>query len=232
MKSKIPVPVTRKRTATTPATQRAISAPVAKSILYQTVRSKPMVISNSEFVLNVTFNTADVTSYLVPLAPYGFQWLKGVAQNFSTYRFTKLKVTYMPTCSTTTEGNVVIAAGFDFTDFYPMTQGGIKTSGFNTSIGTDSGLASFNPAVMGPAWQTTSIEIPSHQLLGDKKVIYSDSDWLPADTSAVAANMRNSFAPGYIQATVYTDVNPTQAGKIFVEYEIELYNPIPFAFNS
>jgi len=231
MKSKIPVPVARKRNIQ-PAQQQVVVAPVAKSIMYKTVRSKPMIISNSEFILNITYNTADVTSYLFPLAPYGFPWLKGVAQNFSTYRFTKLKVTYMPTCATTTEGNVVIAAGFDFTDFFPSAQGGIKTAGFNTSIGTDSGLASFNPAVMGPAWQTTSIEVPAHQLVGDKKVIYSDADWLPSDTTTLAANMRNSFAPGYVQATVFTDSSPTQTGKIFVEYEIELYNPIPFAFNA
>lgn len=78
-------------------------------------------ISHMEYVTDITATSAiSVIDYSVnPQRNALFTWLSAIATRFEMYRFTKLKFTYKPSCSTTTEGWVGLGFDFDAYDVAP-----------------------------------------------------------------------------------------------------------------
>ena len=122
------------RSPATAQQSRSRSQPVSN--VYQTVnRGLPLPKSHSngryelrnrEVVLAVSSTTA-FQAISIPLHPGcsatstdpGFVWLPKAAGLFSEYSWKQLTVEYIPSCPTTTAGNVVIAFSYDYNDPIP-----------------------------------------------------------------------------------------------------------------
>lgn len=186
------------------------------------------VITNTEIISSVStiLNTASYTT-IFPVAPTFFTWLGSVAQNYSKFKFTKFRVTYIPTVGTTVAGNVSMGFGYDMGDVFPTNAGGI---GINTggAAGDIDTIVNFRPSIMLTAWEEGSLEFPRERM---KENRYMDTvDWAAALVTSDAAFRRNWGSDGYLLVSGFGPASTT-LGKVHIEYTIELYDPIRFGLN-
>lgn len=77
-------------------------------------------VSHSEYMMDIT-GTSSATAQAIAINPQrgeAFTWLSALATRFEMYRFNKLKFSYKPSCSTSTDGFIVL--GFDFDAYDPI----------------------------------------------------------------------------------------------------------------
>ena len=165
-----------------------------------------VVISHSELFdwplgkLNFTVGlTASVNPGLAT-----FPWLSGVANNFETYRFRRLKFVYYPRCAATQAGQIIMLLDPKSSDANPRTLQIAST---------------YHIRANGNMWAPLELVVPQQVLDtgGPRKLIRSHT--LQADAAALYDVGRFMF--------ITDGANPFDAvvGELGLEYEVELYTP-------
>jgi len=175
-----------------------------------------VVVSRCELLSTFVAGATEVftTPLVGALVPANLPWLQGVAQNFSKWRWVNLRMVYMPTCPTTQDSAVGYGFGYDMAESAA------------TSLAE---FSAFDQFKLHSPWTT------------DQDGIILDTgrfsrDWYPyigkgpLGALTVAAD-RNIYCPAYL--ATYTGITTGTAGvvvgSIFIEYVVELADPISAA---
>jgi hypothetical protein len=166
-----------------------------------------VVIAHSELFdwpLGKLAFTANLTAAVGPGLSTCFPWLSGVANNFETYRFRRLKFVYYPRCAATQAGQIVMLLDPKSSDTNPRTLQIAST---------------YHVRANGNMWAPLELEVPQEILStgGPRRFIRSST--LQADAAALYDVGRFFF--------ITDGANPFDAiiGEIGVEYEVELWTP-------
>lgn len=162
------------------------------------------------------------------LIPSTFPWGAGLAINFSKYRFLKLRYIYIPMCSVNTPGGLTLGVEYETSDSTPTTLAqasalfGAVSSAYWGGIEGTAMLGDINRVANGAVYV-------------DVDVKRAQKPWYPFTTSTnyAASTVKNTFSMGQVVAVC--DGGPTPnvaAGRIYVQYRIELVEPIPSALNA
>lgn len=151
-------------------------------------------------------------TYLNPIS--FLAWGANIAINFSKYRFTKLRFRYVPIVGTTQTGYFAMAFVSD-----PEDATSVDTFTVENSLAR---MANSRRYVQVPAWEEAVLDIKP----GD-----FSSPWYLIEASSITdqATARQTVAGGLIQAAQSTGTAAT--GIIYIDYEMELMDPVNAAVN-
>lgn len=133
-----------------------------------------------------------------PANDYVFPWLSNIAQCYERYTFHKLTFGYMPRCSTSTTGTVMMAVDPDPLDNEPA---------------TEAVFLSYKSCVDGPCWAELKCVMSEQDLHGSYKKKYV--------TRTPDLDPRGSDCGSFL----YYGDGPASTGKFYVEYDVSLYTP-------
>lgn len=199
-----------------------------------TLKGSSTFIRNTEYVINVT--VAALGAFAVArygLIPATASWLPGVASNYSKWRWHFLKFIYIPIIPTTTTGQVILSLGYDSLD---------------ASATTLVQAAQAYNAVAAPVWAgyngtndlnkyspirsvgSVSVLVDSTRLGGPSGDAFYRYLSLTA-YGALGATDQNVYSPGYLTVATAGGAAANTVGFLFMEYVIELIEPIASALN-
>lgn len=187
---------------------RVVQAPAAQT-RQVTTKQPRMVGSRSGFrvmhreaVGSIT-GTTDFTVTQYPINPgvdLLFPWLAAVASNWEKYTFHSLVVRYVPRCSTSSVGSIIIAPDFDAEDAAPT---------------SELVMLSYQDAVETPPWAEVVMRMTQKQLHGDmpRRFVRGSSEQAELRTSDCGVlNVATAGSTGL-------------QGRLFVEYDVEFFQP-------
>jgi hypothetical protein len=174
-----------------------------------------VLIENTELYQTGSGMTGDSTTpYTLAryqfLAPRFLSWAKNIAQNYSRYRFKSVKVMYKPIVGTASGGS--FAMGF----FSDPSDGAY----WQASVGTLTALSQARKFVQVPYYQEASIELDTSDFINEWYYVANLDSTTNADQRLV-----DSGAIGWLITTNSTVTN-SQIGNIYVEYQLELCDPV------
>jgi len=130
-----------------------------------------------------------------------FPWLATQAVNWEQYRFRRLCFEYVTRTSTSTIGSIIMAPDYDPEDPTPT---------------SEAQISSYEDAVEDAPWKNISCFIKTENITpGPRKFIRS---------GAQAGDIKNYDALSFFVASTDFAVS-TNCGKLWVDYEVELYVP-------
>nr|QDH87037.1 MAG: hypothetical protein H1Bulk30269_000001 [Riboviria sp.] len=130
-------------------------------------------------------------------------WLSRIAAGYELYRFRRLSVVYVPTCSTSTAGVVVLGVDYDTTDNPPQTK---------------QQLSGYAGSVRGNVWSKLTLNV-----MPMDGWYYTG---LTAASSGPAGTDQKFYDMGKLYYGVFNTVGGAQAiGELTVSYTIEFAKP-------
>lgn len=133
-----------------------------------------------------------------------FPWLSGgPAMSWEKYRFRKLKFTYVPRCSTSTAGVIILSPDYDAGDITPD---------------TEQVACSFAGSVSGSAWAEISCNFTPQGMHGGIQ-------WKLIRDSPVARTSRLSYDVGSIFVSTVDMAGTNAVGRLWAEYDLEMICP-------
>lgn len=147
-----------------------------------------------------------------------FPWLSTISPNFETYSFNSLRFHYVPFCSTSTAGAVILAVDYDPTDVRPQTK-------------VD--LMSMEESVRSNAWAGLVHICRSENLRKHGRDKYTDLHYDgtglsfqqgAVDPSGSAALFRQQFVSTFYATAPNGTVNGA-IGELYVEYDVTFSTP-------
>ncbi len=160
------------------------------------------------------------------IVPGYLSWLTSVAANFSKWRWLKCRVVYIPTCNTTTTGNLTIGLNYDCADAQPadmiQAQSAYKAVSSPVWAGFNGIAALHHPTV------------PDGAVAIDVDVTRFESKFYRYATSttigALSSSDKNIYIPVSFDLSSAGGLAAT-VGNIFITYEVELIEPTAAAPN-
>jgi len=197
--------------------------------------SGSVCLINTEQISGVATTTA-FTAAVLRLVPSTLPWLSGIAANFSKWRWLSLRVIYIPQASTGTSGSFHMGFQYDDTDTNP-------TSSANMSM-----LYAYTT---GPAWagwegaelmQKPYLSPPPGSIVSVLDVTRFDKPWYAYITSTNLSALSppltptvsgNLYCPAeLVYAFEAGPVSPVGAGQLYIQYEVEMIEPIAVVNNA
>lgn len=154
-------------------------------------------------VVGTTAFAAGAQCHINPGMRFPFQWLAPIANQYESYRFTKLKFVFRSQKPTSTAGKIMLYVDYDAYDVAPVTK-----SQFMNNSG----------AVDGPVWQelTYNCDLMDVNRLGKTRFV----------RSGVIANADlNNFDVGNLVVGTDACADTSVLGDIYVDYAVELITP-------
>jgi hypothetical protein len=185
------------------------------------IRSKNglFVVKHRELVKSLTFTTGitggsylDTRLRLNPGSEKTFPWLSGIAPSFEFYRFRKLSFDYVPRCSTSTDGAVIMAIDYDAADAAPISE--VQTCAMQGATE----ISFWQPAKMTADPLALNRLYKAHPNMDDARFSVSQQDEKTVDCGQLLVWF-NSGSGSNISV-----------GKLWVEYEVEFSLPQPNTF--
>jgi hypothetical protein len=206
------------------------SAIVRKGVYPPRIESKGL----STFVRNTEQLTSPQTigvgfgSARSLLTPGNVTWLSGIADCFNKFRWHFLKLIYIPTCPTTTQGQLAMALGYDVVDASPTLM--IQTQQMYNSV-TCPAWAGFDGCNDLNQYSTTrspgsvSVQLDCTRLGGPSgDAFYRTISNLAL--GALSAAEQNIYVPAYIDVSTFGGpVAVNTIGTLFIEYIVEFIEP-------
>nr|UHS72290.1 MAG: hypothetical protein 4 [Regressovirinae sp.] len=209
----------------------AVAPPVATGMVVSR-RSVPKINSvGSSTIVRNTEAFVDITS--TALGVYSIQpqamipgnptWLAAIADLYSKYRWRKLRLVWVPSCPTTTQGSCGIAISYDRIDAAPTSMVALQQS---YKAITFPPYAGYNAAM---ALQTFgNVE---GMVAFDVDVTRFDKAWYPVIQNATLAGFASNIQNPYVPCTMLFGAanGPAAAtffGTWYVQYEVEFIEPI------
>jgi len=160
--------------------------------------------SGSELVGGVLGSVAfETTKYTInPGLSSSFPWLAGEADKWEQYRFHRLCYRYVPRCASTTVGSVLLSPDYNVRDQPPS---------------SEVEAADTFGAAESSAWSgfKADLDVSSMFPFGPRKMTRS---------SVVAGDM-NLYDSGALYVSTTGEVDASLIGKLWVDYEVELFVP-------
>jgi hypothetical protein len=158
-------------------------------------------LSTGAVVTSPTYSSGESVLSLNPTNPSMFPWLCNIARNYDYFRFKRVRVVYVPLCSTATVGRVMLAHDPDGTDVVPYNR---------------PALSSYECSVDSSCWGITSLDckLPNNQ------------PWYQTNTPTTQAMFSTSTQGSIIWAT-WAGTAAASVGEAYVLYEVELKSPQP-----
>nr|UHS71547.1 MAG: putative coat protein [Barnaviridae sp.] len=166
-----------------------------------------LVVTHREVLYNVLGTTA-FSFVQLPATVSAMPYLKGVAQNFSRYRWNALRYSFVTASPTSQGGTIAMGATYDGLDSTPE------------SIAEVSALAH---GISTPVWSAPGVAACSVTL----DCTRWSRPWYSYFDGSVSLEDAVSWVPAFIYLGRQTQVNGQQVGWIEVEYSVEFLDPIP-----
>lgn len=193
------------RMADTMSAPTAISRAVKSSVV-RAGSGKNVIITNREFITNVTIGAIDniVSWNLNPGLPGVFRWLSPIAMRFEYYVFKRLGFSFIPSCATATAGSVTIAMDPDPADITPTTMGDLMTYGGATT---------------SAVWCPSYFDVPTRDLIK-----FGREKYTRGTGTIIGADLQTHDVGKLVLGTTGGSAS-APIGNLFVEYEVELIRP-------
>ncbi len=224
------------------ASSSMVSAPIGGSVVVRRrnpprIQSRPTgtIVCNTEQFTNVQIQAAGAfSSNRAFFAPWNYTWLNGIAQNYSKFRWVKLRYIYVPNCPTTTAGQMVLSLGFSTSDgavtSMQQAQQAFHSITSPPWAGYEGAICLSEPDKAAPSGAIITTVDVNRFGTGSGLTYYkytTQATWNTFSTSE-----REAYAPGYINiSTSGSNVALLEIGNLFIQYEIELIEPIANAIN-
>jgi len=166
------------------------------------------VINRSEMCHQVVLETDLTKMFDYPINPgcdQLFPWLSKLASSFDMYEFNALKFRYVPSCGSTTQGQITMAIDYDPTD----TNVGLTQSDL-ASMGGSAQSQLYTPFVM--AMKKEAIPVAQHKFYVSSESVYDQS----ARLNHVGRLLYYIAADPTVKTTY---------GTLYVDYSVVMYNP-------
>lgn len=227
----------RRRRATTVATSGRVTRIIApdQGVIVQR-RQIPRFIQgprsvrvcNTEVLLNINTLALGATSVArVLLMPNSMAWISGVAQNFSKWRWLRVRLVYVPSCSTATSGTFAMGLGYDNQDATGSSLTNVQAM-YNSVSCPSWGGADGSGALTGndfPPITPTTVAM-------DLDVSRLSLPWYPYSSTVPSGIDANQNVPAYVYlASTGGPAAATAIGQVFCKFEVELIEPIPVILN-
>jgi hypothetical protein len=169
-----------------------------------------LTVTHTESLGELLGSAAFAANYYM-LIPATFPWLRGVAQNFSRYRWKKLEFSFITSSPTSQSGHVAMGALYDWND-----------AGKATSIAD---IHALSHSFLSPVWNGPGpLGVVRFDPSRWNKPWYSHH--IPTE-DFVASEM---YVPGWLAVGRHTQVNGQSVGHMVVSYQIEFLDPLPAKF--
>lgn len=181
-----------------------------------------MVITHREPFTTIPLTVGGVLNYQrVAIAPLIFPYLNGLASNYSMYKWVKLHFYYVPSCSTSTEGEIALGLVYDRQD---------ASSASFTQVATMTGGVSSTPWGGGPRYGSEAISVTTNCNLFPLKYY---NYMAAAAFSALSLSDQNSYCPVSLCAASQGSTDAVAlAGRVWCEYKVELVHHITPGINA
>jgi len=157
-------------------------------------------------VNNFTAFTLDIAAYIQPGTGVAtpFTWLPGIASLYESYRVNRITFRYVPSCSTATDGAVLMGIDYDAADPNPvaLTQ-----------------LSSYQGSVRGSAWTALSL---SYNLASSR---VHGVNFYTRDADVPDTDIKTYDCGAFYLATYGASVNNAVIGELWVDYDITFITP-------
>jgi len=145
-----------------------------------------------------------ISTLINPGNPELFPWLSSIASSFEYYRFNRLVFRYVPLCSSSTVGSIQMAPDYNASNVSPQ---------------TELIFGAYHDYVDGNAWMENTCVI-------DTRALNQFVDWHFVSSNQDGINNSNPiFAAAQFFLYTVNFSGTVSAGKLFVEYEVELKTP-------
>lgn len=195
-----------KKNLTSRFRSRTVQLPAAKTKQVRTnSRLRTLTLSHKEFVRDI-YAPQDATNQIFSINPgikTSFPWLANIANNFETYRFTKLWFEYIPNVGTSTDGAITIAPDYDAAD--------------NNSDASKSTLFSFEDTLRSPLWATARMVCSPKNLQKQKNYFIRNS--------SLRTNLDIKMYDPLSLIVLVTGAKDVTVGELWVHYTIVLETP-------
>jgi len=192
------------------------------------------VVKNCEISATLTVSSTVASGSIQLIPGVVGTWLATIAVGFSKWRWRKLRIFYVPVCSTATSGSFHMALQYDSFDTAPTTVAAISACKGYTTAPVWSGYQAAS-AVCSP-----SNAIPPGSVCVELDVTRLSKPWYPFITSAnlttvgeTLTSAQNQYSPARL---VYVSADgPTtavSAGRLYAQYVIDLIEPITPSLNA
>jgi len=138
-----------------------------------------------------------------PGVPTSFPWLSNEAAGWERYRFNALRYIWVPAIGTAVAGNIIMGPDYDASDAAPY---------------GETALSSYENTEEGNVWCRFAAELDPTIMHGDMKEKYLRFGPAGAGQDVKTLDSGNFFLYSSDDAAV-------QAGKLWVEYDVTLFNP-------
>jgi len=132
-----------------------------------------------------------------------FPWLANEAAGWESYRFNRLRAIWVPTSGTAVAGNVIMAPDYDAADAAP--------SG-------ETAMSDYTDAEEANVWARFACDMESDLLNGESRRKFVRSGALAANLDIKTYDSGNLFVAS-------TDDAAANTGKLWLEYDVTLFNP-------
>lgn len=196
-------------TKNTNSAPRVTAAPVAVSSMQRSgfTNTRSRRIKNSEFIEDLFPNSNfAIQSYAInPGLAASFPWLSTQATNWQQYRFHSLRYRFVTRTGTGTTGSVILSPEYNSSDQPPTDERQAMNS---------------MDAVEDVVWKevSTTLNVAAMFPLGPRKQIRSQS--MAGDTTVYDAGVLHA-----VLAYVGSAPSNTSVGKLWVDYDVELFVP-------
>lgn len=143
------------------------------------------------------------TVALNPGVAASFPWLSNEAAGYESYRFNRLRFVWVPSIGSAVAGNVIMGPDYDANDPAPV---------------GETALSSYTDADEERVWAPLSVECNPEHLNGNQKRKYMRLGALSTAQDIKLYDSGNFFV-------AVTDDAAAQTGKLWVEYDVTLYDP-------
>lgn len=140
---------------------------------------------------------------LNPGSPDTFPWLSNEAAGWESYKFNRIRFIWIPTSGTQVAGNVIMAPDYDASDQAPA---------------GETIISSYSDCQEGNIWCRFAADLGSALLNSNLKSKYVRIGALSANQDIKMYDSGNFFVFSVDDAVVNN-------GKLWVEYDVELFNP-------
>lgn len=184
--------------------------------------SGTLTINHCEPFSTAPLLAAGALSYnTLPVIPSFIPWLSGLAANFGKWRWLKMRVYYVPSCPTSTQGEVAMGFYYDQTD--AIAASFVQVSSMDKAV-------AFAPWMGASSTGGTAVQsIANCQQFDKPRYNYIGS----AAYTALPSNDKNPYTPIILAvATQGSTAAVTIAGRFWVEYTVELLDPIVSGINT
>jgi hypothetical protein len=198
-----------------------VSQPTARSGISRNIAMDGITLSHSEPFGSLSMIAGGALGYFgTPMLPWNFPYLTGLAANFAKYKWLKLRVYYVPSCPTTTQGECAIGSYFDQQDAIAATFIQVAQMKGGISFPPWGGGAEYGKDAVCLEYDVQNFEKPFWKYI-------SQAAW-----TALTVSDRNQYTPANLAVATQGSTLATFAGRLWCDYTVRLVDPIPAGINA